>query len=362
MAPVSSSHENEPSSDVPSEVERLDLKDEPSRVVRLGEAESIPDEVLASGIVPVMTPRDFAVPLDAVPVADEDDATTPLADEVTRLRQLLQVDRRDCGEARPDAEPVAPLQTMDYVPPVALRWRRFWRERRQFALAAMAACLTAFLAVVLAQSSLFSALRARVSEFANKAEPKAPSSAETVSPPESAVVAAALEQPAAPIQDAPIQNAPAAAIVAEPAPVAPEKQDAPVAKREAVGASLPSVLYAMPKNEETAAALASLGRMSIRQRLGRADALLLHGSPRSTLMSRAILESTLPEVPQDAHSRATLASACLLLNDEACAREAIAQALRLRPRRARYRALSNHIETVFSQASEGAVAAATSGR
>jgi hypothetical protein len=260
---------------------------------------------------------------------------------------------------------------MDYVPPVALRWRRFWRERRQFALAAMAACLTAFLAVVLAQSSLFSALRARVSEFANKgesnkAEPRAAPEAEPVAPAPAEVLAAIPEQ-VVPQQvvpeQVPAQEAPAAAaIVAEPAERVPAQQDAPVAKRESASPSLPSVLYARPKNEETAAALASLARMSIRQRLGRADALLLHGSPRSTLMSRAILESTLPEVPQDAHSRATLASACLLLNDEACAREAIAQALRLRPRRARYRALSNHIETVFSQASEGAVAAATSGR
>jgi hypothetical protein len=317
-----------------------------------------------------MTPRDLAVPLDAVPVADEDDATTPLADEVTRLRQLLQVDRRDCGEARPDAEPVAPLQTMDYVPPVALRWRRFWRERRQFALAAMAACLTAFLAVVLAQSSLFSALRARVSEFANKgesnrAEPKAAPEAEPVAPGPAEVLAAIPEQVAqeqVAQEQIPVQEAPAAAMVAEPAQRISAQQEAPVAKRESASPSLPSVLYTRPKNEETAAALASLARMSVRQRLGRADALLLHGGPRSTLLSRAILESTLPEVPKDAHSRATLASACLLLNDEACAREAIAQALRLRPRRARYRALSNHIDTVFSQASEGAVAAATSGR
>lgn len=240
---------------------------------------------------------------DARPVA-----TVPSVDQ---LRELLNADRGAAAERRVQ-KPIGPIKTSSYTTPLRVLWGRYLRANKKRILRGG---LAAFAAVALMATGWFvvstwlgGKSRAWSSEHNDAVAPVTLSN-ETFPRP-------------LPKQEQESRREVAAIPPSAPRPFAPAQDDLPEGARG----------------------------LSVRGRLVRADALLRHPSERAARQARALLEATLPEVPKDAHGRASLAEACLRLQDEACARAAIAEALALRPLRSRYRALARQVERTFAPA------------
>ena len=104
---------------------------------------------------------------------------------------------------------------------------------------------------------------------------------------------------------------------------------------------------AVPVREAPAAALGA-GR----DRLQHARRLLRAGGAEASERARGLLEELLRARPKNGRAYAALAEACLRLADSSCARTAASKAVARQPRRAKYRALAQHIERTFASGQE----------
>jgi len=209
--------------------------------------------------------------------------------ELGQLLELLSVDRRSAGEARP-APHLTPLKTVAYTMPWRVQARRRWRSDRRLRLTSWSSCLAAAAALVLWQVAPWSTPSSLSSEPGVSAAAR----------PRRAEQAASATQARQPAQDAP-----------------------------------------SPATDQTSDELPAL---SARRRLQRADLWLRVGTARADHEARALLQSALHELPSSAHGQAALAEACLRLHDQTCARDAIDEAMRLRPWRGGYRVLSRRVD------------------
>lgn len=214
---------------------------------------------------------------------------------VSQLEELLALDRRSAGESRV-APTQTPLRTAVYTVPLRVILKQRWREERRACVAALGVVAAA---LVLLGFQLFAPSPQTLSST------PAPSQGER-----SASFTPSAMRALAPRAEAP---APAPAAIAVAA-----KQPAPVPAEQS--------------------------QLSVQVRLQRADLWLRIGTPRAAQEARRLLESALAERPESAHGQAALAQACLILEDQRCARTAVEQAQRARPWRASYRSLSRHIE------------------
>jgi hypothetical protein len=224
--------------------------------------------------------------------------------EVGQLRELLATDRTSAGEARA-ARSQAPLRTSDYQQPLRVKLRRRWRHDRQLRLR------SAYAGVIMVLTLLVSVWwswrgNSALAAGANPAAVPVPTE-------QARAVPAAAKAPAV-----------IASIAA--APPRPTEEPAP----SQAGEPVPS--------------------LSATRRLQRADLWLRVQTPRAASKARDLLESALDELPGSVHGQVALATACLRLGDEACARTAIHKAVLARPWRAKYRALAQDIDRHFARA------------
>ncbi|HEX6242307.1 MAG TPA: hypothetical protein VFZ61_15455 [Polyangiales bacterium] len=215
---------------------------------------------------------------------------------VNQLGELIALDRSSAGESRRALAPV-PLRTAEYTVPLRLLLKQRWREERRTCVAALG---------VVAALSLLLGLH--------------------------------LAAPSFPLSSAGSERSlgPALRVDGDPQRGASQPAALPVLPAPAV--------IAPPDGRPSNSGAPSL---SVQLRLQRADLWLRIGTPRAAQEARRLQESALAERPGSAHGHAALAQACLILEDQGCARDAIEQAQRARPWRAGYRSLSRQIARAF---------------